>query len=146
MRKKVVLDLCERLIAQGHPDVRALPRAELQLRAQHLPEDGMPEFVAHLLKGEGHRVANLGLHPDKNATPSEPPQEPARVFANLRPSALLFERHSDTLKDALAAQTGALSMNAILTIQAGKSFEYQLKPNYISRSFSVHFSLPPGWP
>ena len=87
VRQKVVLYLCETLIAKGHPDVRALSRAEMQLRAQQLPEDGIPEFVAHLLKGEGHRVANLGLHPDKNATPSEPPQEPARVFANLRPSA-----------------------------------------------------------
>ena len=106
----------------------------------------MPEFVAHLLKGEGHRVANLGLHPDKNATPSEPPQEPARVFANLRPRALLFERHSDTLKDILAAQTGALSMDTLSHIETGKSFEDQLKPNYISRAFPVHLSLFDGWP
>ena len=44
VRQKVVLYLCERLIAQGHPDVRALSRAELQLRAQHLPENGTPDL------------------------------------------------------------------------------------------------------
>ncbi len=91
-------------------------------------------------------MANCGLHPDKNATPSESPQEPARVFANLRPSALLFERHSDTLKDTLAAQTGALSMNTFLSIQTGKSFEDQLKPNYISRAFPFTFPFFHGWP
>ena len=52
VRQRVVLDLCERLIAKGHPDVRALSRAEMHLRAQQLPEYGIPECTAHLLLGE----------------------------------------------------------------------------------------------
>ena len=113
----------------------------MRFRAQHLPQDYIPEFAAHLLQGEGYRVAKSGFHPDKHATPSEPPQEPARVFANFRPGALLIERHSDTLKDTLAAQTGALSMDTFLHIKTGKSFEGQLKPKYISSAFLCTFPL-----
>ena len=35
VRQRVVLDLCEMLVHRKHPDVMALPRAEMQRRAGH---------------------------------------------------------------------------------------------------------------
>ena len=121
VRQRVVLDLCEMLVGMKHPDVTHLSREEMRRRAAHLPKQGVPEFVTRILEQGDEDLPNKGLYANKNATPAEPPASGERAFQNLRPTALLFERHSDTLKDTLQVQTDSLGKATFLRVQTGKA-------------------------
>ena len=123
------------MIARRHPDVRPMTRAELRERSQHLPEQGVPDFLVQLINKQADKDPNVGLHPDKNATPSEPKRMAPYAFQNVRPSALLFERHSDTLKDVLESHANALGQSTFLNVQTGSTFEDQFRWDYIPRVF-----------
>ena len=99
VRRHVIVQLIEHMKLNGHPAYAAVDMEAVKLRAQELPEDGVPPAVLAVIKTQADDASQDKLQPQKAATPTDGrhTQDSAagEAFAKQRPKAIVAEGCAD---------------------------------------------------
>ena len=164
VRRDVVLRLIEAAVRRKHPAYRQVSMEQVALKAQELPEHGVPPEVVAILP---HDTDLDNLQPQKVATPVPecvtPSQAASELGVWLKPNAVVCEKSSVGSGDVNAQQVATLEATApkdgkeeskamgSLTLTTGNRLFDQFKPEYFGLAFPHVFKFcsampdPPPW-
>ena len=164
VRRDVVLRLIDAAVRRRHPAYRQVSMEQVALKAQDLPEHGVPPEVVAILP---HDTDLDNLQPQKVATPVPecvtPAQAASELGAWLKPNAVVCEKSSVGSGDLNAQQVATLKATApgqgqeegkamgSLTLTTGNRLFDQFKPEYFGMAFPHVFKFcsampdPPHW-